>query len=465
MKNKIVGLVLLLLTLGCNRFPEDINVNPNEPTQASASQLIAYAERSLPTLATDPQGEFYAQYLAETQYPNLSLYNQIAFSFYGWYSGPLVNLEQVIRNPSLARVADGPVANQVAVAKILKALYFWNMTDRWGDIPYTEALQGKENFTPRYDPQQSIYTSLFALLKQAQGEIVAGSISNDLVYGGNMDRWKRLAGTLRLLMALRLSKVDPATGATEFKAALADGVMAGNADNLTYKHLADIYNQNYWYGQVVNLNRRWWAPTETLVNYLKATADPRLKVYADPNTKGDYVGLAYGTTTALDQKDPSLLGASLYKQDAPVPLVTYAQVLFARAEATKRGWVEGGDAAAKTLYENALTASLQQWTGSSTGLAALLASPQVGYQPERALEQIATQRYVHLYMNGYEAWAEWRRTGYPTGLVQPDGKAIPRRMAYPEQEKSNNAAHYNEAVQRQFGGQDGAYGRVWWDKP
>src|SRR5690606_16765086 len=158
---------------------------------------------------------------SETQYPNLSLFNTVAFSFYGWYQGPLMNLEKILGNPELANGNDGPVANQLAIAKILKAYYFWHVTDRWGDVPYSEALQGVDNFNPVYDTQREIYASLFALLDEAQAAIVDGAVNNDIIYGGDgqMQRWKRLANTIRLLMALRLSEVDPETAQQEFNEA------------------------------------------------------------------------------------------------------------------------------------------------------------------------------------------------------------------------------------------------------
>jgi hypothetical protein len=94
-----------------------------------------------------------------------------------------------------------------------------------------------------------------------------------------------------------------------------------------------------------------------------------------------------------------------------------------------------------------------------------MANAEVIYNPATAIEQIANQRYVHLFMHGYEAWSEWRRTGYPDNLIAPNGKAIPTRLGYPDNEAFNNAENYNEALQRQFAGQNTQYGKVWWDKP
>ncbi len=464
--NKLILLLLSTAVLsGCSKFNEDINNNPNLPGEASGTQLIANAQLSLPGLSASPQGEFAAQFLSETQYPTASLYPEGATSFYPLYQGPLMNLETVIQSDELSTL-DGPIANQLAVAKILKAYFMWHITDRWGDVPYSEALQGTGNFTPKYDTQESIYNSLFDLLEEATAQIVPGAITNDLVYSGNMDRWKKLAGTVRLLMALRLSKVNATKGAAEFNDALTAGIMTSNADNLAFKHLADANNQNYWYGQVSVSNRKWWALSELLVSKMKPVNDPRLPTFG-ATVGGQYIGLPFGTVTGMpNTTNYSLLGEAIWKQDATIHLVTYAQALFAKAEAAKLGWIPGGDAEAKANYDLAIEQSVRQWNNNSTtGLAALMATTEVAYDPAIAIQQIATQRYIHLFMHGYEAWAEWRRTGYPE-LAPPVGeptRAVPRRQSYPANEVFNNTENYQEAVQRQFGGVDNLYGRVWWD--
>jgi len=467
MKKIYTWMLMGIALSSCNKFDEDINQNPNLPSQASGTQLIASAELSLRSLSSSPAGEFMGQYLAETQYVGESLYPEGGTSFYPLFQEPLMDLETVLNTKELS-ASGGPVENQMAVAKILKAYYFWHITDRWGDVPYTEALKGVANLTPVYDTQQSIYYALFDLLEEASNQIVAGNITNDIIFGGDMAKWKKFANTIRLLMALRLSKIDPAKGSEEFNQALSAGIMEGNADNFLFKNLADANNQNYWYGQIVGQNRQWWALTETLVGYMKPDDDPRLPIFGSrASASGEYVGLKFGTTDAnlLGTTEYSLLGPAIYAQDAPVYLVTYAQALFAKAEAAKLGWISGGDVVAKESYEQAITNSIAQWTGSTDGVGDFINKPEVRYQSATAMRQIAVQRWIHLFMHGYEAWAEWRRTGFPDNLVSPQGKPVPRRQSYPANEAFNNATHYREAVDRQFGGTDDLSGRVWWDKP
>lgn len=461
MKYIYLTLFLSFLLGSCNEFDDEINKDPNNPSAASASQLLANVALSLQDVSHNLSGQFLAQYLAEVEYQDASLYPVSSTSFYGWYQGPLMNLETLLNNSLGSN-------DQEAVAKTLKAYFFWHITDRWGDVPYSEALQGTENLTPVYDTQESIYTSLFGLLKEAAAQVEGSGISDDIIYGGDMEKWEKLSNTIRLLMALRLSEVDEATGKMEFNAALTAGVMTSNDDNFIFNHLAEANHQSYWFSQidpVLGRGREWWALTETLVQHMAPVNDPRLPVYGRTAGSGNYVGLAFGTEGVIDASTVSLLGTELWKQDAPVYLITYPQVLFALAEAAKRGWLPGGDAEAESYYNMAIEQSLLQWTGSTNGLAAFLAEPDIAYAPATGLEQIATQRWVHLFMNGYEGWAGWRRTGYPDNMVAPGGRPVPNRQTYTETESFNNTENYNKAIERQFDGLEIASKHVWWDKP
>ncbi|RYE17154.1 MAG: SusD/RagB family nutrient-binding outer membrane lipoprotein, partial [Sphingobacteriales bacterium] len=409
-------------------------------------------------------------YLSNTSFTDNSRYVTVNFNFYTFYTGPLMNLENAINAQLDAN--QGLIVNQIAVAKILKAYFYWHMTDRWGPLPYSQALKGSANFTPAYDSQQAIYNGLFALLDEANADIIIpnGNLKNEIVYNGNIAKWKKLGNTIHLLMALRLSKIDPDKASAEFNKALANGIMTANADNLAYPHLNDTNNENYWYNSFTRLGRNWYALSKPLVDYMLPLNDPRLPVFGNKNTAGNYVGLEYGKAVpnSGDIDNVSLLGSSLRNQNSPVYLVTYAQALFAMAEAAKLGWIAGDDAAAKTNYDLAIENSIAQWTGSSSAAAEFLTQDAVQYNPATAIEQIATQRWVHLFLHGYEGWAEWRRTGYPVLIAAPgaNGDKIPRREGYPTQERANNTANYNTAVSAfPYGGADDLNTRVWWDKP
>jgi hypothetical protein len=469
---KKIFIVAIAILAGCNNFDEDINKNPNQPSKAANTQLLAYAMRWTPETAASASAPLYVQHISEAEYITLSRYETVFYNFYSWYSGPLMNIEAVLTSTEFD-ITEGPIPNQLAVAKILKAYFFSYLTNRWGDLPYSQALKGNKNFTPAYDSQEDIYLSLFKLLDEANAEIVTGNIPNDIIYSGNMTRWKKLGNTVRMLMALRLSKINPGKGAEEFNKALAGGIMTSNDDNMVYRHLSDPNNWNYWYNVFNVQKREWYAVSKTLMDYMQPVNDPRIPVFANQNEAGQYAGLTYGlqgnevNTGVYRKKNISMLGNAIRQPTTPVYLVTYAQALFAKAEAAKLGWISGGDTEAQANYNLAIEQSVRQWNNNDVaGLAGMMAQPQIQYDPARALEQIGYQRWVHLFMNGYEAWAEWRRTGYPS-LVPPSnnsGRQIPRREAYPTQEEQNNGEHFSQAVQR-LGGTNDLNGRVWWDKP
>ncbi|WP_420147740.1 SusD/RagB family nutrient-binding outer membrane lipoprotein [Spirosoma sp.] len=478
---------LLITTVACSDFG-DMNVSPNSALFPNTASLMTGAERIVGTINSQvgPGGfniapALYVQQFSDVTYIEDSRYKTINFSYNTLYgasgtgsnTGALINLQQVIDQNANETTRSGAAtygsnANQIAIARILKAYIYQFMTDRWGDIPYTQSLKGDQNFSPAFDKQQAIYTDLFKEWKEAAAQFDGGAApSGDILLSGNTARWKKFAASLRLIAALRLSKVDPATGKTEFNAALTDGVLASNADNVQYKFLADANNENPLYTNYVRSNRKDFALSNTFVDYLKKLNDPRLPVFAAPNLKGEYVGAPYGVFPAPGKaQDYSLAGSAISSQTAPVNLMTYAQVLLAQAEAAKLGWTTGN---AKTLYEAAIKASMQQWLGSAYTDAAYntyIAQPDVAYTDAKAIELIGNQRWIALFFQGTEAWNEWRRTGYPVLKPAPTtlngGTDIPRRLAYPVTETTLNAANYATVTASQ--GKDDQYTRVWWDK-
>ena len=490
-------IVLLIMGAGCTKFSDDINISPNLPTKASNAQLLTSAINGIPSVIEAPTGLLYAQHWSEKPYTDASRYTIVNYDFYGIYSGALENLQTILNSESF-NVNEGSVNNQKAVARILKAWFFWHMTDRWGDVPYFNALKGKENFSPAYDSQKNIYYDLMKEMKEAAAQIDNGNgVTGDILYGGDMNSWKRFANSMRLLMALRLSKADAAKGKQEFTDALNGGVFTDNSQSAVFVHLADANNQNYWYYVVNVQNRPWYWASKTIVDYMKPLNDPRLKIFADVNGSGAYNGVPYGldgnAVGTIPSSSVSFIGVHVRTQNAPTYITTYAQVLLAIAEANKLTWLPGGDAEAQSKYIAAIEASVRQWNrisfqtynnstdkqvekvpysaadkGDTTGLAAYLAQPEVAYNGTEALRKIAYQRWLHLYMNGYEAWAEWRRTGYPVLTPAPNngGTPIPRRQAYPVKEQNINGDNYRSAISSQPGlsGKDDLNGRVWWDQ-
>ena len=478
--NKIVGIALASVMLAsCDPGDfEDMNVDPNKSSSARPSTLLTGAIRSIPDAVNNSTLQLYSQHLSQKQYTEESRYSIVNHSFNFFYTDPLANLQEIIKmntdaaTKSSAEI-DGSNNNQIAVAKILKSYYFLQIADRWGSAPYSDALKGNANFKPKYDSQQEIYNALFTELKDASTLIDQGGVAvkGDQMLGGNMAKWKKFGNSLRLIMALRLSNVDATKASAEFAAALAGGVITTNADNVMYTHLAEQTNDNPW--EDAFETRLDWTVSDRLVNYMKPLADPRLAVYADPaKSKNDFVGMPYGLSQAvaggIKNDDVSFLGAKMRAQNSPTYVVTAAQVLFTLAEGAKRGYVAGGDAQAAIYYNDAIKASWEQYgVYDAAAYATFIAQAGVAYNPATGIEQIINQKWVAQFMNGLEAWSDWRRTGFPAFVVAPADNlnptgAIPVRQGYPTTERDLNKANYDAAVTGQ--GADDLNTRVWWDK-
>lgn len=479
MKNKFLKSFLLpafiLALVSCSDFG-DINIDPNNPSTPNTASLLTSALRGIPGLVSSTQPELNVQHLSEKYYTDGSRYVTVNFDYSGTYAGALADLQAIIdlnSDPETApeQLKNGSNSDQIAVATILKSWYFWVLTDAWGDIPYSEALKGRANFRPVFDSQQSIYNSLFTELTNAVAALdESASIDGDIMYGGNLSKWKKFANSIRLSMALRLSQVDAAKGQQEFAAAFAAGVFESNSDAAVYTHLSDENNDNLWEDRFET--RLDWTVSEPLVDYMKSTGDPRLPVYADPgDDTGEFRGMPYGLTQDLAGDIPngqvSFLGSQVRQKTAPTSVMSYAQILFTLAEGAHRGWIGGGDAAAEQYYNDAIKASWQQYgVYDEATYNDFIAQPEVAYSAANAIEKIQYQKWVSLFLNGFEAWAEWRRTGYPAlrppaNTIHPSGQ-IPLRYGYPTSERDLNGANYSAVVSKM--GEDDIDVPVWWDK-
>lgn len=480
MKKLLYVAILAMAVTGCDKF-DDTNVSPTALAEPTTRGLLTNSMQSFSGLflgntAVSRNASLYVQHLAEGPYPSSSLYSERNFSFTTWYVDPLFNLQKIIEyNNEGAKFADpganGSKNNQLAVARILKAYLFLHMTDRWGNIPYKDALKGNLAYSPAYDKQEDIYTDLFKELKEANAQINTGEtpVTGDQMFNGDMAQWKRFANTTRLLMALRLSKINPAKGQTEFAAAVTDGVITANSQNMSYKFIgSDPNNYNPWYNNYTIGNRNDYAISKTLTDYMQPKNDPRLPVFGEVLAGGVVRGLRYGSVVATNIPSAySRIGSALRGSGSPLNIYSYAQVLFSMAEAAKIGYITGGDATAETHYKNAIKASWEQnGVYDATKYADYLAIPEVAYTAADGVKKILTEKWVHGYINSWEVWNDWRRTGFPALTPAPDAvdpRGIPRRWGYPTTEAALNKTNYTAAVQA-MGGSDHNYVKVWWDK-
>lgn len=463
---------LMVFAVSCDDFG-DINLSPNDTTSVAPETLLTNSLVSISSVVGSATEVLYTQMMSETQYTDASRYVTVNFDFNGWYTGPLANLKHIIDlNTDEATSADalqsGSNANQIAVARILKAYYFHVMTDRWGPLPYSQSLQGRDNLEPAYDSQETIYADIIKELKEAVAQMDGGAgVKGDFLLGGDMAHWAKFANSVRAIAAMRMSNVAPQTAQTEFAAAAASGLILTDDESVFYPYLADANNQNPWFARFIT--RTDYAISSTLVDYMKPLDDPRLNVYADPAPNfGDVRGMPYGIDAAGDipNDDISFPGNPAVRgQNAPIAVVSAAQMNFLMAEAAQRGWVNGS---AQSYYEAGIAASMRQWgVFDQTAYDAYITNPTVAWDASKAYELIGTQKWVALYLQGMEAWAEWRRTGYPALTPAPDALSadgeIPRRFGYPTSERDLNSDNYNSALQL-LGGPDELSTKLWWDK-
>ncbi len=482
MKNilKYIGILFLVLSFtSCTDDFEELNTDPNNPTRVPTSYLLTFAQRDAQEFFFYT-GQIYIQHMANTQYTRTTdLYEGVEASFYEYYRDELNDFQEIIRlntdeDTKDAAAASGANNNQIGVARIMKVYVLHQIADTWGDIPYTQALLGRENFSPAYDPQETVYRGMIAELKEAAAQLDGGAIEGDLIYDGNTNLWRKFANSLRLRLAMRLSEVDPGTAQAEISDAFAGGVFESNDDNALYRYLSDANNDNPIFAHF--LTRTDYAIAETLVEFMRERNDPRLDIYGDPaplfgEVRGMPIGLSESVAGSITNDEVSFPGQAIRSATTPGIMMQYAEVAFILAEAAARGWI-GEDA--QTWYEEGITASVRYWENTSNNLGisvdesdvtAFLSDAGVAWDEASAIQLINEQKWVSLYTQGPEAWANWRRTSWPMLQGAPDaveGRDIPRRRAYTNNEFQLNQDNYNEALSR-MGGSDVMSTTTWWD--
>lgn len=477
-------LITSFMVIGCKKNFEEINANPNNPENVNPELLMVTIIRSTVNQMVNDAfstGNIVAQHSAEIREPGTDRYNWGSFGVWGNGYSNLRNIQNLY---NIAVERDHK--NFQGVALILRAFTFARITDCYGDLPYSEALKGKlENpvYTPKFDTQADVYKGLIAELKQANTLLTAtgGQIRNDILFNGDYLKWKKFANSLILRLALRQSnRVSPAT---EMQAIISNPtqfpIMTSNADNAVLKYvespnLFPITEQRSGFF----LDRRL---SKTLVDKMNQIADPRLPVFAQPTAESvtagtpAYAGVRNGELDAnlgssIDRKVSAL--GTIYYNGLQVPVVaqglvmTLAEVKFILAEAAQRGWINGD---AKTFYEDGIKASVDYYRSVSgvniTASTNFLNHPEVVFESSRALEKIATQKWISLYFNDFQAWHEWKRTGLPVltpSFVNNNANRIPVRFLYPTDLQVTNRDNYTLAVQKQ--GPDDINTKLWWVK-
>ena len=492
----LTGLALATGLAGCD--PDDItkvNENPNSPTNAPAgavftNAVVAGVGRFLGWAYNGRGAALVVQHLAQTQYPDEDQYRRIdANSTSGYFNNPYTGeLEDLQKVVDAGTENDRPAIYGPALA--MQTLIFEYITDTFGDIPYSEALKGDTEeaiLLPKYDAQKDVYAGLMAAASKVATDLAApGTVTlgaADPIYSGSPAAWQRFANTLHARLALRVINVDPTTAASELQKALSGpgGVFRSNADNAALAWPGDGVFNNSWGNNFQTRDDH--RMSRTLMDIMLASSDPRVPIYAQPTVTDPtkYAGMPNGlsaTQAATWFNTASRPGAVFYPGATaygnygggglsfPQQILTYAELQFIRAEAAQRNIAGLTSGQAAGFYNDAITASMNQWGVTNAGtIAAYLAQPNVAYKGGvEGLKQIAVQKWIALFTDGGQAWAEWRRTCQPNTLVPGPAalvQFIPRRFYYSTTELSANAENVEAAIARQ--GPDNFATRVYWD--
>ena len=506
----VCGLVLFIAFSSCDKNLNEININKVSPISLDPALLLnnAIINTSFPT---------------KTQIYEMSIVQQMVTPNGGVLAGGNFNqdsrdvtsvslwatyYQNVIKytHDAITRSKDLPArANLYNMARIWQAYVFMMLTDTYGAIPYTEGGAGltEQIFFPKYDQQQDIYGKLITEFTEASAALSSSGATetSDVLYGGDISKWKKLGYSLLLRAGMRISKVDASKAQTTVQAAYAGGVITDNADNAYMRH--DANYQNPAGGMLNSTEAANWYLAKPFVDSLKNNNDPRLQAIAiryKGATSGPSQTVDIGTTAPANQigmpmgyDNGTIVAqanadglASFYDYSqldrrrmatvaSPMYFVTAAQTLLQLAEARFLGWITDG-ATASQYFSNAIKAHMDQLSTYHAG-SVITASDRDNFvtahplQDGQELSQIGTQYWISSFLNGPEAFANFRRTGYPAltpnSYGQPNNPDVPngtfiRRIGYPTSELSVNSENVQAAITLM--GADKLSTRVWWDK-
>lgn len=465
MKNTKINIALVAMGVttlfSCNKIKDfgDTNVNPSAISTPATYAILTGVETGIAGYAKDNSATIWVQYTSETQYPSTGLYAVPTYGM-GAYSGSLLNLKTIIdknNNP-----------DEVAVARVLTQYIYFHITNALGDIPYSQALKG---VAPSYDKQQDIYKGMINELKAAKNQFVnSGGLKGDILNGNDVNKWKKFANSLRAMMAIQLTKKFPGAtdyAATEFKAAIADGVIESNADNIQLNYPGGSYKNPYWSDHD---GARDNGESVQLFTMLSNLGDGRQAAFGTSSVPVIY-GVKEATINAWIKANINwsrVLADNQRLETSPVYMLTASQLYLARAEAAVRGWTTENKTAMLTAGVNA---SFAQW-GLPLPPASYFTQANVILDGTNEIKKVAEQAYLASFPNGAAGWNIWRRTGFPVLTPAPDPlsvahSTIPRRYTFSttgSSEYSLNPIGVAGGVSTLSPAKDEQESRVWWDQ-
>ncbi len=470
----IIAGSLILAGQSCTKKFEEINTDPNNPANVNATNILAYVIENTGSTLFDVWGdmnepETYGGHLGKIQYIDEARYVFRPGTVQNTWRYTYVNLNNA---QLVIEAAQAQGNTNLEAAAITFQAFLWQIaTDTWRDIPFSDALKGDSGvLTPKYDKQEDIYPALLAKLKaagdlfaqEAEGKLGEG----DLLYGGDVAKWRKFCNSLRLRVAIRISKANAQLAKTNIEEVLGDPakypVFAGNEDNAFLEWTGASPYIEPWASDAQGRDDH--AVSAPMVTTLQTLNDPRLPVYAIPATADNvFRGVAIGPAGNVPIANFSRIGDRFRYTDAGfTPFMRYSEVEFIIAEAANNGWTTG--TTAKDAYDLGVLASLAE--NGITGAAATtyLASAPVAWTGD--VTRLYTQKWISLFKNGHEAWAETRRTDVPNlpaaaGSPYAGHNRAPFRYPYPQNETTLNGGNSGQFVKEVT---DNFWGKkMYWD--
>jgi len=524
-KGFVAGLMSLMFLVSCDEGFEEMNKNPNAYTVADTQTLFTTTIIRTVGTGTADRNRTNMKYLSGAMQYHATLQNfwygekgivnaQTGNFFETVYTSHLRELSEII-----AATKDNPeLINQNAIANIWRVYALHRVTDAYGDVPYEQAALGSTQgvFKPVYDKQSDIYPWMLRDLETAINQLDPSQAAfggADLIYGGDVEQWKTFAYSLMLRLGMRLTNVDAGLSQQWVEKAIAGGVMQSNGDIALLKHTAGGGNNWNWDARELkreslpegNQGAGLVKMAKTFMDLLQENDDPRIPFYTtlwQGNINSSQLQVISETTLAELQKglpngyDQATISEAIpnwsnsmlteYSEPntvtianftAPSIIMSYSEVEFLLAEAALRQWGPGtpeqhfhaairANMEMSSLFPNSEISPLEITDAEITSY---LVSHTLSGSEEEQMRQIHTQFYLahYMYLDFFEAWSNWRRTGYPdlaeiTYPLNTTGGVPIRRLMYSFQEHALNSENVEAAISNQ--GPDTYTTRVWWDQ-
>ncbi len=486
-------LLIFILIYGCTNDFDEINTNPNQSEPISIDpelQLTYVLNRASSERFDQWRGNLiycsnWCQQLSGDWDPDR--YNTTNEE---WISAWWINTYLRLGKDLNDLVENTEETNNIKyIASIFRVFVFQRLTDMYGDIPYSEANQGSLVQKPAYDRQEDLYNTFIRQLREAVDGLSTSNDSPgsaDIIYNGDIEKWTKFANSLQLRLAMRMSNVNPSLAQEVGRQAIESGII-NSFDDIAYvgysgsrvdgTNASGISEVFLDFGPELHQ----FSYSDEMVNFILNNNDPRETILMETYTSDGSVDNSVGQGFHLGRPNGIPAGTddfvfaqpnreTMVSYSSPIIYFSQAESEFLLAEAILKGWVSGE---AQTAYENGIRAAMRQLDLypnvtpiASDDVEDYLTEIDIAYDSGDAVEQINTQKWVALIFDGFEGFANLRRSGYPDlspGLTDGEsGGEIPRRLRYPLDERINNGQNYDDAVSRLPEG-DEITSRMWWD--